>query len=220
MSEAVFLSLKVAALSTALALPLGTGAALLLVRWRSPVRPLVDAAVNLPLVLPPLCTGYILLILFGPRGPLGGLWSALGIAIPFTWIAAVLAAAVVSFPLMVRAAQVGFEAVDAGIEDAARTLGASEADVFLSVTLPLAARGIAAGAVLTFARSLGEFGATILFAGSIAGETRTIPLAIFHYFNIPGAEGKVHALMAVAVALSLAAMLAAHWLVRPAGRRK
>jgi molybdate transport system permease protein len=204
------LSLEVAALSSTAAAPFALAAALYLARSRSPLCAALDALVSLPLVLPPLCVGWMLLWAFGSAGPLGRPLAALGLRLPFTFWAAVLAAAVVSFPLFVRAAQVAFEAADPRLEGLARTLGAGELDVFLSVTLPRAARGVAAGWLLAFSKGLGEFGATVIFAGSIAGETRTIPLAFFHYFNVPGAEAQVRALLWISVGLSAAATLAVH----------
>lgn len=219
MTEVVWLSLQVAGGSALIGLPLGTAAGWWLARRRTAARAAADALLQVPLVLPPLCMGWLLLAAFGERGPLGWLWRALGVSIPFTKLAAVLAALAVSLPLIVRAAEIAFAAVDRRLEEAARTLGAGEWDLFWSVSLPLAARGVIAGTLLAFARGLGEFGATILFAGSIPGRTRTISLAIFHYFSAPGGEDEVRALMAVAIAVSLAATVGARFLLRGTERR-
>jgi molybdate transport system permease protein len=220
MMQAVWLSIVVSLLSTAIVVPVGTVAAWWLARRKGMWRIVTETIVMLPIVLPPLCTGYLLLILFGQQGPLGAVWRTLGLEIPFSIIAAVLAAFAVSLPFMIRAAQVAFEGIDCDLEDAARLMGASERDVFFKVTLPLAGRGVLAGGVLAFARAFGEFGATILFAGSIAGKTRTVPLAIFHYFNIPGGEQQVKMLMLAAVGVAALSMVAVHVLLpRPPVRR-
>lgn len=219
--QSILLSLKVGLVSTAAAIPLGILTAMVLVKSRLPFKNLIDAAVNIPLVLPPLATGYLLLLLFGRNGLIGGVFYRMfGLQIPFTWIAAVIAALVVSFPLMVRTLKVTIEAIDPRLEDAARTLGAGRLDVFFTVTLPLSLKGIIAGSVLTFARSIGEFGATIIFAGNIADRTRTLPLAMFHYINLPGGEQNVNYLMWIAIAVSLLAMLAANRLTEKTGYRK
>src|SRR5690606_37621259 len=155
-------------------------------RKRFPGYAALDAAVHLPLVLPPVAVGYLLLLLLGRAGPLGGALEAIGLPIAFTWRAAVVAAAVMALPLMVRSVRLAVELVDPALEEAAATLGASPLRVVATVTLPLAAPGILAGGVLAFARSLGEFGATIILAGNIAGETRTLPLALFSEMQVPG----------------------------------
>ncbi len=187
----------------------------LLARWQSRFKWLVEVVVNLPLVLPPVVTGYLLLVLLSPAGPVGRtLENVLGVRIVFSWLGAALAAAVVSFPLMVRAIRLAFQAVDPRLEWAARSLGASRARAFFSVALPLARSGVLAGCVLAFARSLGEFGATIMVAGNIVGETQTIPLAIFSYFNQPNAEAEVWQLTLLSIALAAGALLASEWLER------
>jgi molybdate transport system permease protein len=211
--EAVALSLRVALVATACSLPLGLLAAHALARWRFPGRWLLDGLVHLPLVLPPVVTGYVLLLAFGPQGPLGGA----GVA--FRWTGAALAAGVMAFPLMVRAMRLSLEAVDPRLEQAAATLGASPARVWLTVTLPLMAPGVAAGAVLAFAKAMGEFGATITFVGNIPGETRTVPSAIYAALQVPGGGGTAAALAIVAVAVALGALLVSDWVGRAAARR-
>src|SRR5690606_7935700 len=174
-----------------------------------------DGLVHLPLVLPPVVVGYLLLVLLGRRGALGGwLFETFGITLAFTWEGAALAAAVMAFPLMVRAMRLSFEAVDQKLETAARTLGASRLDVFLTVTLPLTLPGILAGAVLAFARSLGEFGATITFVSNIPGETRTLPLALYSLIQTPGGEAGAMRLAVLSVLLSLGALAASEFIAR------
>ena len=204
-----------------LTLPPAYGTAWLLARRRFPGRVLLDSAVHLPLVLPPVVTGWLLLLLFGRSGPIGGwLEEHLGITLVFRWTGAALAAAVMALPLMVRAMRLSIEAVDRRLEEAARVLGASPWRAFLTVTLPLSAPGIAAGAMLGFARSLGEFGATITFASNIAGETRTLPLAIYSGLQMPGGEAQVARLAAISITLSIAALVASEVLIRrSAGKR-
>lgn len=176
----LLLTLKVAGWATAINLVLGIGAGLLLARARFPGRDLLDAALTLPMVMPPTVLGYYLLVLIGTQGPLGGwLLQHFGIRLIFSWQAAVIAAAVVSFPLVFKAARAAFETVDPQLEDAARSLGLGEAAVFFRVTLPLAWRGILAGLLLAFARALGEFGATLMVAGSIPGKTQTLSIAVY-----------------------------------------
>jgi molybdate transport system permease protein len=208
------LSFKVGACAVLASLPLATAVGYLLARWQSRGKWLVELMVNLPLVLPPVVTGWLLLLLFAPRGPVGGaLAEWFGVRIVFTWIGAAIAAAVVSFPLMVRAIRLAFQAVDPRLEMAARSLGAGRVGAFWSVTLPLARSGLLAGCVLAFARSLGEFGATILVAGNIVGETQTIPLAIYSEFN-RGAESGVARLAVISIVLAAAALVASEWLER------
>ncbi len=199
-------SLTVAACATAVALPFAVAVAYLLARYRFPGKSLLEALCVAPLVLPPVVTGYLLLVLFGRSGVLGAWLAQIDVIVPFTWGAAVLAAAVTGFPLMVRAIRLAIELVDPGLEAAAAGLGAAPWRVFLEVTLPLAAPGVLTGVMLAFARCLGEFGATITFAGNIAGETRTIPLAIYTYLQQPGAEGRVWWLVAVSLVVSLGAL--------------
>jgi molybdate transport system permease protein len=213
--DAIRLSLRVATIGTLASLPAGALAAYALARWRFPGKILFDGLVHLPLVLPPVVTGYLLLILFGRRGPIGGfLDSTFGIVFSFRWTGAALAAAVMGFPLLVRAIRLSFEATDRRLEDAARTLGASAPLVFLTVTLPLALPGILAGLVLAFAKALGEFGATITFVSNIPGETRTLPTAIYTYTQVPGGDANAARLAAVAIVLSLAALVVSEFLSR------
>jgi molybdate transport system permease protein len=213
--EAIRLSLRVATVGTLASLPAGLLAAYALARWRFPGKILFDGLVHLPLVLPPVVTGYLLLILFGRRGPIGAfLDSTFGIVFSFRWTGAALAAAVMGFPLLVRAIRLSFEAADRRLEDAARTLGANGLLVFLTVTLPLALPGILAGLVLAFAKALGEFGATITFVSNIPGETRTLPTAIYTYTQVPGGDANAARLAAVAIVLSLAALVVSELLSR------
>jgi len=212
---ALLLSLRVAVVATAVAVPPGVALAWLLARRRFFGRALLDAVVHAPLVVPPVVVGYLLLVLLGPAAPLGGwLREALGIELAFTWRAAALASAVMGFPLLVRAVRLTMELADPRVEEAARTLGAGPARVFLTVTLPLALPGVLGGAVLCFARSLGEFGATIAFAGNIAGETRTLPLAVYSEMQLPGGDAAALRLALIAVALSLLALLGSEWMAR------
>jgi molybdate transport system permease protein len=218
--EAVRLSLRVAFWAMIGSLPLGLVTALVLARGRFWGKSLLDGFVHLPLVLPPVVTGYLLLLLFGRQGPLGRILAeSLGIVFAFRWTGAVLAAAVTAFPLMVRAIRLSLEAVDRRLEEAAGTLGAGRILVFLLVTLPLIAPGIVAGMVLSFARSLGEFGATITFVSNIPGETRTLPLAIYTLTQTPGGDPAALRLTVVAVILSMVALLASEILARQIGRR-
>jgi len=218
--EIVLLSLKVSLWSVAVSLPFAIATAYLLDRVVFPGKALFDALVHLPLVLPPVVVGYLLLLAFGREGPLGRLLEqTLGITFAFRWTGAALASAIMGFPLMVRAIRLSFESIDRGLEAAARTLGAPPWWLFASVTLPLALPGIATGALLSFARGLGEFGATITFVSSIPGETRTLPLAIYSYTQVPGGDTMALRLSAVAVVLSLLALMASEWSVRRARRR-
>lgn len=217
--DAVRLSLKVAFWAMLWSLPFALAAALVLARGRFWGKSLLDGVVHLPLVMPPVVTGYLLLLLFGHNGPLGRFFANFGIVFAFRWTGAALAAAVTAFPLMVRAMRLSLEAVDRRLEEAAGTLGAGRVFAFLLVTLPLMAPGIVAGMVLSFARSLGEFGATITFVSNIPGETRTIPLAIYSLTQTPGGDPAALRLTAIAVLLSLAALLASEILARQLGRR-
>lgn len=217
---AIGLSLRVASVATLASLPVAVAVALLLARGRFPGKTLLDGLVHLPLVLPPVVTGYALLLLFGRRGPLGQILNEqFGIVLSFRWTGAALACAVMGFPLMVRAIRLAIEAIDTRLESAAATLGAAPPWVFLTVTLPLALPGIIAGAVLCFAKALGEFGATITFVSSIPGETQTIPAAIYAYTQSPGGDAGALRLSLVAVAIALAALVASEWLARRADRR-
>lgn len=214
----VALSLRVSGVAVAACLPVAFALAWVLARGRFPGRVLLDALVHLPLVLPPVVTGWLLLLAFGTNGP-AGRWLAetLGITFMFRWTGAALAAAVMALPLMVRAMRLSIEAVDRRLEQAAETLGASPARVFATITLPLTFPGVLAGAVLGFARSLGEFGATITFVSNIPGETETLPIAIYSAIQLPEAEAAVTRLSLLAVALSLAALVASETLARRAG---
>ena len=219
-AEAVALSVRVATLATVAAAVPAVAVAWVLERGRFPGRLLLDAVVGLPLVLPPVVTGYLLLVLLGRNGALGAfLFDTFGIAVAFTWYGAALASAVVAFPLFVRAVRLAIASIDPGLEAVARTLGAGRWRVFFEITLPLAAPGVAAGAALAFARSLGEFGATIMLAGNIAGETRTVPLAIYTAVGTPGAEPVAMRLVVLAVVVSFVAMLGGEWMARRAGDR-
>jgi len=214
----VALSLKVSLVSVTASLPVAFAIAYVLARKRFFGRTLLDALVHLPLVLPPVVTGWLLLILFGVEGPVGrALAACCGVRLVFRWTGAALASAVMALPLMVRAMRLSIEAVDRQFEEAARGLGAGRLAVVASITLPMALPGVLAGAVLGFARSLGEFGATISFVSSIPGETRTLPLAIYEAMQTPGGDEAVVRLALVALALSLIALLASEWLARRAG---
>ncbi len=214
---AILLSLKVGSVATLLALPPAVAVAWLLARRDFPGKALVDGLVHLPLVLPPVVTGWALLVLFGRRGVLGAfLADYLGIVFSFRWTGAALAAGVMGFPLMVRAVRLAIEAIDPRVEQAAATLGAPPLWVFATVTLPLALRGIAAGAVLAFAKALGEFGATITFVSNIPGQTQTIPAAIYTYTQTPGGDLGALKLSLVAVVIALTALVVSEVSVRRA----
>jgi molybdate transport system permease protein len=218
--EVIRLSLKVACVAVVLTLPVAFALAYLLARGRFPGRILLDALVHLPLVLPPVVTGWLLLLAFGRTGPIGGwLDRFLGITLMFRWTGAALAAAVMALPLMVRAMRLSIEAVDRRLEGAARTLGAAPWRVFVTITLPLSLPGVLAGMVLGFARSIGEFGATISFVSNIPGQTRTLPIAIYTALQVPGEETAVLRLAIVSVLLSLGALVASELLVRRQGGR-
>ncbi|WP_425509627.1 molybdate ABC transporter permease subunit [Usitatibacter rugosus] len=210
----VALSLQVAFWGVAGSLPLGIAVAYVLARYDFPGKTLFDAFVHLPLVLPPVVVGFALLVLFGRNGPIGGLLEPLGIVFAFKWTGAALAAAIMGFPLLVRALRLAFESIDPRLERAARTLGAGPWRVFFTITLPLSVPGLATGALLGFARCLGEFGATITFVSNIPGETQTLPLAIYTYTQVPGADAQALKLSVLSVILSLAALAASEWLVR------
>lgn len=217
--EAVALSLQVALVATALSLPLAIWLAHLLARKEFVGKGLLNALIVLPLVLPPVVTGYVLLELFGTQGPLGRMLDSIGIVLAFRWTGAVLAAAIMAFPLMVRAIRLGIEAVDPKLEAAATTLGASPWRVFWTITLPISLPSIIAGAVLAFAKAMGEFGATITFVAAIPGETQTVPSAIFALLQVPGAEGAAARLAVVAAIIAIVAVLASEWLARRVARR-
>src|SRR5258707_6442470 len=217
---AIRLSLKIALVATLVALPLGIAVAWLLARKEFWGKALLDGLVHLPLVLPPVVTGYLLLIWFGRKGPIGAfLADAFGIVFSFRWTGAALACGVMGFPLLVRAIRLSLEVIDRRLEDAAATLGASRLWVFASVTLPLALPGIIAGMVLCFAKALGEFGATITFVSNIPGETQTLSAAIYNYTHVPGGDAAAGRLVVVAIAIALVALIASEWFARRAGMR-
>jgi molybdate transport system permease protein len=219
--EVIWLSLKVSATAVALSLPLAILLALLFARCEFPGKRLFEGLTYLPLVLPPVVTGYILLLLLGRRGPIGAwLYEAFGITLAFRWTGAAVAAAVMGFPLMVRAIRLSVDAIDRRLERAARTLGAGRLRVFFTITLPLALPGILAGTILSFGRSLGEFGAIITFASNIPGETRTLSLAIFTYLQVPGGDAAALRLALISIALSLLALVGSEWLGKRAAQRQ
>ena len=212
--EIVWLSLRVALSCVLISLVPGIVLGWLLARHNFPLKTLVDGLLHLPLVLPPVVTGYLLLLLFGRRGFFGPLLDSLGFALAFDWKGAVVASAVVGFPLLLRAIRLSIESIDPRLETAARSLGATPLRAFFSITLRLALPGLLAGTLLTFARSLGEFGATIVFAGNIAGQTRTLPAAIYTYLNQPDGEDAALALVFVSAGISLLALVGSEWLAR------
>jgi molybdate transport system permease protein len=212
--EVLGLSLRVALTCVVLTLPPAVGMGWLLARRDFPGKMLLDGLCHLPLVLPPVVTGYLLLLAFGRRGWFGPLLDSLGLTLSFDWKGAALASAVVAFPLALRAVRLAIEEVDPRLEGAARTLGAGPGRVFLTITLRLAAPGLLVGALLAFARSLGEFGATITFVANIAGQTRTIPSAIYTLLNQPGGEAGALRLVVVSLLVSLAALVASEWAAR------
>ena len=217
---AVELSLRIALVATAWALPFGIAIGWLLARAKFWGKTVLDGLVHLPLVLPPVVTGYLLLIWFGRKGPIGGfLYEHFGVIFAFRWTGAALASGVMGFPLLVRPIRLALEAIDRRLEDAAATLGANPLLVFVTVTLPLALPGIIAGVLLCFARALGEFGATITFVSNIPGETQTISAAIYTFLQIPDGDAAAGRLVVVAIVLSLAALIAAEWLGRRASAR-
>ena len=217
---AIRLSLWIASVATIVAMPFGIAVAWLLARKNFWGKALVDGIVHLPLVLPPVVTGYLLLISFGRRGPIGSfLYEHFGIVFSFRWTGAALACGIMGFPLMVRAMRLSIEVIDRKLESAASTLGAHPFRVFFTVTLPLALPGVIAGMVLCFAKALGEFGATITFVSNIPGETQTISAAIYTYTNIPGGDAAAGRLVLIAIILSLAALIVSEWFARRAGMR-
>ena len=211
---ALAISLKVALVASAASLPLGVAVAWLLARKSFPGKSILNGLVHLPLILPPVVTGYILLILFGRKGAIGSvLDQVFGIVLSFRWTGAALASAVMGFPLMVRSIRLSIESLDRGLESAASTLGANPVHVFLTVTLPLILPGIAAGAILAFAKSMGEFGATITFVSNIPGETQTLASAIYTYTQVPGGDVAAMRLL-ISIALSLGALIASEFFSR------
>ena len=218
--EAIVLSLRVAGWAVLISLPLGIAVAWLLARYRFPGWAVVNGLVHLPLVLPPVVVGFVLLLLLGRQGPLGAwLDDWFGITLAFTWQGAAVAAAVVSFPLMVRAIRLSIEGMDRRLETAARTLGAPPVWVFASISLPLMLPGVLTGAILAFARCLGEFGATITFVSNIPGETRTLPLALYTYTQVPGGLDGAFRLMVIAIVIAFAALVGSELLARVVRRR-
>ncbi|WP_313538053.1 molybdate ABC transporter permease subunit [Sphingomonas sp.] len=215
----VLLSLKVGGVAVLAVLPLAFALAWLLARGRFPGKLLLDALVHLPLVVPPVVTGWMLLLAFAPAGPIGGLLERwFGVTVLFRWSGAAIAAGVMALPLMVRAIRLSLEAVDQRLEQAARSLGAGPVRTFATVTLPLALPGVLAGLVLGFARALGEFGATISFVSNVPGETETLPLAIYSALQVPGGEGQVLRLAAVSIVIAFVALLASELVARRTGR--
>lgn len=218
--RAVALSLRVSFWATLVSLPFGIFVAHALARWSFPGKQILNGIVHLPLILPPVVTGYLLLITFGRRGTVGQyLDQWFGIVFAFRWTGAALAAAVMAFPLMVRAIRLAIEAVDPKLEQAAGTLGASKPWVFLTVTLPLILPGVVAGAILAFAKAMGEFGATITFVSNIPGQTQTLPSAIYAFLQVPGGEAQAARLVLVAVSIAMAALLLSEWVSRAVARR-
>ncbi|WP_414652717.1 molybdate ABC transporter permease subunit [Hyphomicrobium sp.] len=212
---AIFLSLRVATVATLVALPFAIFAAYALARWRFPGKILLDSVLHLPLVMPPVVTGYLLLLTFGKQGAVGKLlYNLLGISFSFRWTGAALACGIMGFPLMLRAIRLSFDTIDRRLEIAAGTLGANPGWRFLLVTLPLALPGIVAGAILCFARALGEFGATITFVSNIPGETQTIPSAIYTYIQMPGGEAQALRLTCVSIAIAMVALVVSEILNR------
>ncbi|MEQ8480561.1 MAG: molybdate ABC transporter permease subunit [Hoeflea sp.] len=205
--KAVALSLKVSFWATFFSLPLGIMTAYALARWTFPGKQILNGLVHLPLILPPVVTGYLLLLTFGTRGPVGGALAEYGIVFAFRWTGAALAAAIMAFPLMVRAIRLSIEAVDPKLEQAASTMGAPPLWVFVTITLPMTLPGIVAGSILAFAKAMGEFGATITFVSNIPGQTRTIPSAIYAFLQVPGGEASAMKLVIVSVIVAMGALL-------------
>jgi molybdate transport system permease protein len=217
--NAVRLSVKVATVAMLASLPVAVGFALLLARREFWGKSLLNGILHLPLVMPPVVTGYLLLLMFGKRGPIGAFLADYGIVFSFRWTGAALACAIMGFPLMVRAIRLSIEAVDRKLEAAASTLGASAFWVFLTITLPLTLPGVVAGMILSFAKSMGEFGATITFVSNIPGETQTLPSAIYSFTQVPGGDAGALRLTAISIAISLAALIASEVLARRVGRQ-
>ncbi len=218
--RAVALSLRVSFWATLLSLPLGLLTAYALARWTFPGKQLLNGLVHLPLILPPVVTGYILLLTFGRQGWIGQyLDQWFGIVLAFRWTGAALAAAVMAFPLMVRAMRLAIEAVDPRLEQAASTLGAPPPAVFATVTLPLILPGIIAGAILAFAKAMGEFGATITFVSNIPGQTQTLPSAIYAQLQVPGGQDQATRLVLVAIAVAMSALFLSEWISRRVAAR-
>lgn len=218
--QAVALSLRVSVIATVVALPFGLLTAFALARWTFRGKALLNGIVHLPLILPPVVTGYLLLLTFGRRGVVGGfLYDTFGISFAFHWTGAALAAGLMGFPLMVRALQLSIEAVDPKLEDAAKTLGASPMWVFATITLPLIIPGLVTGTVLAFAKAMGEFGATITFVSNIPGQTQTLPSAIYAFLQVPGGENDALKLVVLSIFVAMAALLISDRASRAAARR-
>lgn len=217
--QTVLLSLRVSFWAIVITLPFGILTAYALARWDFPLKSLLNGLVHLPLILPPVVTGYLLLLTFGRQGPIGGILDDFGIVLAFRWTGAVLAAAVMAFPLMVRSIRLSIEAVDPKLEQASATLGASRLWVFGLITLPLITPGILAGAILGFAKAMGEFGATITFVSSIPGQTQTLPSAIYAFLQVPGGEGSALKLVVISVVVAMGALLLSEYLGRRIARR-
>jgi molybdate transport system permease protein len=218
--QAVALSLRVSFWATAVSLPFGILVAYALARWSFPGKFLLNGLVHLPLILPPVVTGYLLLLTFGRRGLIGEFLDQwFGIVFAFRWTGAALAAGIMAFPLMVRAIRLSVEAVDPKLEQAAGTLGASRVWVFLTVTLPLILPGVVAGAILAFAKAMGEFGATITFVSNIPGQTQTLPSAIYAFLQVPGGETQAMRLVWIAIAVAMGALVLSEWVGRAVARR-
>ena len=218
--DAFYLTLKVALFSIAICLPIGVTVAFILSRASFPGKWLLDGLVHLPLVMPPVVVGYILLILLGKRGIVGEwLFQTFDITIAFSWKGAAIASAVMAFPLMVRAVRLSLDSIDKGLEAAARTLGANNIKVFFTVTLPLSLPGVIAGTILAFARSLGEFGATITFVSNIPGETQTLPLALYNFTQIPGDQTPAIRLLIISLILAFGALITSDVLARRVNKR-
>ena len=218
--EAIQLSLKVSLWAVAISLPFGIAVAWVLARCEFPGKSLFDALIHVPLVVPPVVIGYLLLVLLGRKGAIGGwLYDSFGITVAFSWQGAAAAAAVMAFPLMVRAIRLSIEAIDTRLEQAARTLGAGPIDVFFSITLPLTGSGIVVGVILAFARALGEFGATITFVSAIPGETTTLPVALYGLAQVPGQEGSAIRLVILSIVIAFAAMFVSEVIARRVRRR-
>ncbi|MCA0930051.1 molybdate ABC transporter permease subunit [Ruegeria profundi] len=217
--EALRLSLRVSFWATLVTLPFGIFVAYALARWRFPGRQLLNGLVHLPLILPPVVTGYLLLLTFGVQGPLGRLLAEFGIVVAFRWTGAALAAGIMAFPLMVRAIRLSIEAVDPKLEQAGATLGASRPFVFATVTLPMILPGVIAGGILAFAKAMGEFGATITFVSNIPGQTQTLPSAVYAFLQVPGGESAATRLVVVSIIIAMGALLLSEYVGRRAAAR-
>ncbi|WP_171124625.1 MULTISPECIES: molybdate ABC transporter permease subunit [unclassified Ruegeria] len=217
--EALKLSLRVSFWATLVTLPFGIFVAYALARWRFPGRQVLNGLVHLPLILPPVVTGYLLLITFGIQGPLGRLLAEFGIVVAFRWTGAALAAGIMAFPLMVRAIRLSIEAVDPKLEQAGATLGASRPLVFATVTLPMILPGVIAGAILAFAKAMGEFGATITFVSNIPGQTQTLPSAVYAFLQVPGGEAAATRLVVISIVIAMGALLLSEFIGRRVAAR-